>query len=58
MIIVDFMIEFDMLFLFFFIDLRDFLFLKLEIFEIIFLFLFLVRDIFYCIRNFIVFFFW
>lgn len=33
--IVDFTIKFDMLFLFFFIDLRDFLFLELEIYEMI-----------------------
>lgn len=33
--IVDFTINFDMLFLFFFIDLRDFLFLELEIYEMI-----------------------
>lgn len=34
--IVDVTIEFDILFIFFFIDLRDFLFLKLEIFEMIY----------------------
>lgn len=32
---VDVTIEFDILFIFFFIDLRDFLFLKLEIYEMI-----------------------